>query len=60
MQKNPTNSKIQKNDGHLRDPHPQISLKQFCENVVYFLLLCRGGGWKNDKGFLQNRKILKN
>ena len=39
MQKIPKNSKILKNDGHFRIPHPQISLKQFlniCENVVYF------------------------
>ena len=46
MQKIPKNSKILKNDGHLRNPHPQISLKQLsniCENVVYFLL-CRGVG----------------
>ena len=39
MQKIPKNSKILKNDGHFRIPHPQISLKQFlniCKNVVYF------------------------
>ena len=44
MQKIPKNSKVLKNDGHFRIPHPQISLKQFsniCENVVYFLQ-CRG------------------
>ena len=52
------NSKILKNDGHFRIPHPQISLKQFsniCENVVYFFLLCRG--LKNDLGFTQNRNF---
>ena len=46
MQKIPKNSKIWKNDGHLRIPHPQISLQQFlnfCKNVVYFLWLCSGG-----------------
>ena len=45
MQKIHKNSKILKNDGHFRIPHPQISLKQFlniCENVVKFFLLCRG------------------
>ena len=39
MQKIPKNSKILKNDGHFRIPHPQISLKQFSnifKNVVYF------------------------
>ena len=44
MQKIPKNSKILKNDGHFRIPHPQISLKQFSnigENVVVFFL-CRG------------------
>ena len=37
MQKIPKNSKILKNDGHFRIPHPQISLKQFSniwENLV--------------------------
>ena len=46
MQKIPKNSKILKNDGHFRIPHPQISLKQFsniCENVVYFFTM-QGGG----------------
>ena len=50
MQKIPKNSKILKNDGHFRIPHPQISLKQFsniCENVVYFFFYFVGG-WKND------------
>ena len=60
MQKIPKNSKILKNDGHFRIPHPQISLKQFsniCENVVYFFLLCRG--WKNDKRILAKLLNLK-
>ena len=60
MQKIPKNSKILKNDGYFRIPHPQISLKQFsniCENVVYFFYY--EGGWRNDKGFLQNNKIFK-
>ena len=38
----PKNSKILKNDGHFRIPHPQISLKQFsniCENVVFFFTM---------------------
>ena len=42
MQKIPKNSKIFKNDGHFRIPHPQISLKQFSnifENVVYFFTM---------------------
>ena len=42
MQKIPKNSKILKNDGHFRIPHPQISLKQFSnfwENVVLFLMI---------------------
>ena len=42
MQKIPKNSKILKNEGHFRIPHPQISLKQFsniCENVVYFFTM---------------------
>ena len=46
MQKIPKNSKILKNDGHFRIPHPQISLKQFsniCENVVFFFTM-QGGG----------------
>ena len=58
MQKIPKNSKILKNDGHFQIPHPQISLKQFsniCENVVYFFYYV--GGWKNDLGFSQNKKI---
>ena len=49
MQKIPKNSKILKNYGHFRIPHPQISLKQFsniCENVVNFFYYV--GGWKND------------
>ena len=57
MQKIPKNSKILKNDGHFRIPHPQISLKQFsniCENVVYFFTM-QGGG-KKIKDF---RKIIK-
>ena len=47
MQKIPNNSKILRNDGYFRIPHPQISFKQFsniCENVVYFFLLWKGGG----------------
>ena len=50
MQKIPKNSKILKNDGHFRIPHPQISFKQFsniCENAVYL--------WKNDLEFLQKK-----
>ena len=42
MQKIPKNSKILKNDGHFRIPHPQISFKQFsniCKNVVDILPL---------------------
>ena len=45
MQKIPKNSKILKNDGYFRIPHPQISLKQFsnnCENVVYFFYYVGG------------------
>ena len=60
MQKIPKNSKILKNDGHFRIPHPQISLTQFsniCENVGYFFYFV--GGWKNDKGFSQNIKFFK-
>ena len=60
MQKIPKNSKILKNDGHFRIPHPQISLKQFsniCENVVYFFYYV--GGWKNDNAFQQNKKFKK-
>ena len=37
MQKIPKNSKILKNDGHFRIPHPQISIKQvsnICENLI--------------------------
>ena len=40
MHNSSKNSKILKNDGHFRIPHPQISLKQYsniCENVVYIL-----------------------
>ena len=61
MQKIPKNSKNLKNDGHFRIPHHKISLKQFsniCENVVYFFYYV--GGCKNDLGFSQNKKILKN
>ena len=49
MQKISKNSKIWKNYGHFRIPHPQTSLPQFsniCENVVYFFY--HAGGWKND------------
>ena len=49
-----------KNYGHFQIPHPQISLKQFsniCENVVNFFYYL--GGWKNDKGFSQNKKKFK-
>ena len=49
MKKITKNSKIMKNDGHFRIPHPQISLKHFsniCKNVVYFFYYV--GGWKND------------
>ena len=45
MQKIPKNSKILKNDGQFRIPHPQISLQQFsniCENVNYFFYYVRG------------------
>ena len=41
----PKNSKILKNDGHFRIPHPQISLKQFSnilENVFYFFYYIGG------------------
>ena len=37
IQKIPKKSKILKNDGHFRIPHPQISLKQYlniCKKVV--------------------------
>ena len=60
MQKIPKNSKNFKNDSHFRIPHPQISLKLFSnswENVVNFFYYV--GGWKNDKGFLQNQKFKK-
>ena len=59
MQKIPKNSKILKNDGHFRIPHPQISFKQFlniCKNVVYFFTM-QGGG-KMIKDF--RKTILKN
>ena len=57
MQKIPKNSKILKNDGHFRIPHPQISLKQFsniCENVVYFFI--KQGGGKMIKDFCNKKK----
>ena len=57
MQKIPKNSKILKNYGHFRIPHPQISLKQFsniCENVVYFFTM-QGGG-KIIKNFGKKKK----
>ena len=60
MQKIPKNSKILKNDGHFRIPHPQISLKQFsniCENVVYFFTM-QGGG-KMIKDFCKTIKFKK-
>ena len=61
MQKIPKNSKILKNDGHFRIPHPQISLKQFsniCENVVYFFTM-QGGG-KMIKIFAKQKNKNKN
>ena len=57
MQKIPKNSKILKNDGHFRIPHPQISLKQF-SNVVYFFTM-QGGG-KMIKDFRKTIKFKKN
>ena len=56
MQKIPKDSKILKNDGHFRIPHPPISLKQFsniCENVVFFYYV---GGGKMIKDFRKNKK----
>ena len=47
MLKSTKNSKIWKNDGHFRIPHPQIILKQYsniCKNVLHFLLCTVGGG----------------
>ena len=61
MQKIPKNSKIQKNDGHFRIPHPQISLKQFsniCKNVVYFFYYVGGG--KMIKDFRKTITFFKN
>ena len=60
MQKIPKNSKILKNDGHFRIPHPQISLKQFsniCENVVYFFTM--QGGEKMIQDFRKTIKFKK-
>ena len=57
MQKIPKNSKILKNDGHFRIPHPQISLKQFSniyENVVYFFYYVGG---KMIKDFRKPKKF---
>ncbi len=61
MQKIPKNSKILKNDGHFRIPHPQISLKQFsniCKNVVYFFTMQGGGKMIID--FRETEKLKKN
>ena len=58
MQKSAKNSKILKNDGHFRIPHPQISLQQYsniCENV--FLFFYYAGGWKSVGEFLQSNSI---
>ena len=65
MQKIPKNSKILKNDGHFRIPHPQNSLKQFsniCKNVVYIFTMYGGGKMIKDfcktKFFLKKLKIV--
>ena len=42
MQKSAKNSKILKNYGDFRIPHPQISLKQIFVNMYFIFLLCRG------------------
>ena len=62
MQKSSKNSKIQKNDGHFRIPHPQIILKQYsniCENVVYFLSLQYVRWQKSVDGFCKAMQFLK-
>ena len=59
MPKIPKNSKILKNDGHFRIPHPQISLKQFsniCKNVVYFFTMQGGGKMIKDFRKKKNKK----
>ena len=61
MQKIPKNSKILKNDGHFRIPHPQISFKQFsniCENEVYFFFYVGCG--KMIKDFSKAKKLKRN
>ena len=50
----PKNSKILKNDGHFRIPHPQISFKQLsniCENVFFYYV-----GWGGGKMIKDFRK----
>ena len=61
MQKIPKNSKILKNDGNFRIPHPQISLKQFsnmCE--MQFIFFTLQGGGKMIKDFRKTIKLKKN
>ena len=63
MQEIPKNSKLLKNDGHFRIPHPQISLKQFsniCKNVVYFFTMYSRGVEKLLKDFCKTNFFYKN
>ena len=53
MQNIPKNSKILKNDGHFKIPHPQISFKQF----IFFV--SKGAG-KMIKDFRKTIKFEKN
>ena len=57
MQKIPKNSKILKNDGHFRIPHPQISLNSFQTFAkMQFIFFTMQGGGKMIKDF---RKTIK-
>ena len=46
--KKPKNSKILKNDGHFRIPHPQISLNSFQTFAKMWFIFYYVGGWNND------------
>ena len=61
MQKIPKNSKIQKNDGHFRIPHPQISLNSFQTFAkIQFIFFTMQTGGKMIKDFRETEKLLKN
>ena len=58
MQKIPKNSKILKNYGHFRIPHPQISFQTFAK--MQFIFFTMQGGGKMIKDFRKTIKFKKN